>query len=74
MGTTVNLYEDLRAKVDAAGFTMTAVCEKAGVSSGTPTHWAAGRTSPTQATYDRLVNAIRELIAERAERMRAVGL
>ncbi len=53
---------------------MTAVCERAGVSSGTPTHWAAGRVAPNQATYDKMIDALRELIAERAERMKEVGL
>lgn len=70
----VNLYDDLRRKVDAAGFTMTSLCERAGVSTGTPTHWAAGRTAPNQRTYDKLVATLREMIAERDAAIRAAGL
>lgn len=72
----MNLYEDLKKKVDAAGFTMKAVCEKAGVSSGTPSHWAASpqRTKPTQRTYDKLIHALKEMIEEREQDMKAVGV
>lgn len=70
----MNLYQDLKDKVEAAGFTMTAVCESAGVSTGTPTHWAAGRTAPNQATYDKLIAALRTMVSERAKRIEAAGL
>ncbi|MFT4118732.1 hypothetical protein [Bradyrhizobium sp.] len=70
----MNLYDDLRSKVDAAGFPMTTVCDRAGVSSGTPSHWGAGRVTPNQSTYDRLMTALAELIAERNASMKAAGL
>lgn len=70
----MNLLDDLRTKVKAAGFTMKAVCEHAGVSTGTPTHWAAGRTAPNQATYDKLIAAVTEMVAERADRIKAAGI
>lgn len=70
----VNLYDDLRLKVAATGFTMTAVCERAGVSTGTPTHWAAGRTAPNQKTYNKLLDALRDMVAERAARIKSAGL
>lgn len=70
----MNLFTDLKEKVDAAGFPMTAVCERAGVSSGTPSHWGAGRVAPNQSTYDRLMTALAELIAERNASMKAAGL
>jgi len=53
---------------------MTAVCEQAGVSTGTPTHWAAGRTAPNQATYNKLIAALRTMVSERAKRIEAAGL
>lgn len=72
----MNLYDDLKHKVDAAGFKMKAVCEKAGVSSGTPSHWAATppRTTPNQRTYNKMVNALGEMVKERDARMRAAGV
>lgn len=70
----MNLYDDLKSKVDAAGVTMASVCARAGVSTGTPTHWAAGRVSPNQKTYDRLMAALREIVRERAERIKSSGL
>lgn len=69
----MNLRDDLNTKVDASGFTLTAVCVRAGVSTGTPSHWNE-RTSPNQSTYDRLIAALDEMIAERAEKMKAAGL
>lgn len=53
---------------------MTAVCERADVSTGTPTHWAAGRTAPNQATYDKLIAALSKMVAERAECIKAAGI
>lgn len=73
-GKNVNLIEDLRTKVKAAGFTMKAVCDRAGVSSGTPSHWAAGRTTPNQRTYDKLTAALRDMVAERDAKIRKSGL
>lgn len=70
----VNLYDDLKEKVDAAGFKMKTVCEKAGVSSGTPSHWASKRTTPNQRTYDKIVKALCELANERAEKMKGAGV
>ena len=73
-GTIVDLSEDLRTKVKAAGFTMTAVCKRAGVSTGTPSHWAAGRTTPNQASYNKLMAALQEMIAEREAAIKEAGL
>lgn len=70
----MNLYDDLRKKVVSAGFTMKAVCEHAGVSSGTPSHWAAGRTAPNQKTYDKLLAALRVMVAERDASIKKSGL
>lgn len=72
----MSLYEDLKQKVEASGFSMGQVCIKAGVSSGTPSHWGSTppRTTPNQRTYDRLIQAINELSKERAEKMREAGL
>jgi transcriptional regulator with XRE-family HTH domain len=73
-GITVKLQEDLNEKVQASGFTMSAVCRRAGVSSGTVTHWLAGRATPNQTTYDRLIAALTELVAERESEMRRAGV
>lgn len=73
-GTIVDLSEDLRTKVKAAGFTMTAVCKRAGVSTGTPVHWAAGRTTPNQASYNKLMAALQEMISEREAAIKEAGL
>lgn len=70
----MNLFDDLRTKVKAAGFTMKAVCEHAGVSTGTPSHWAAGRTAPNQATYDKLIVALREMVTARDASIKKSGL
>lgn len=70
----MNLYDDLRNKVHTAGFTMTEVCQRAGVSTGTPSHWKAGRVLANQRTYDKLLSALREMVAERNDRMRAAGI
>ena len=70
----MNLHEDLKAKVEAAGFTMTAVCRRAGVSTGTPTHWEAGNSAPNQSTYDKMITALNALITERTEAMKKAGL
>lgn len=70
----MNLYDDLSTKVKAAGLTFKAVCEEAGVSSGTPSHWAAGRTAPNQSTYDRMIQAVRRLVSKRQSEMQKAGV
>lgn len=70
----MNLHEDLKRKIAAAGFTVTAVCIRAGVSTGTPAHWNAGNSAPNQSTYNKMVVALAELIAEREEAMKSAGL
>lgn len=70
----MNLLQDLDRRINAAGLKWTHVCQRAGVSTGTPTHWREGRTAPTQTTYDKLCKAIDEMIAERCEEMRKAGL
>lgn len=73
-GNSVNLHNDLKDKVKASGFTMTAVCERAGVSTGTPPHWEAGRAQPNQSTYDKMVAALRDMVQERDAKIKAAGL
>lgn len=53
---------------------MKAVCEHAGVSTGTPSHWAAGRTAPNQKTYDKLIESLRVMVAERDASIKKSGL
>jgi transcriptional regulator with XRE-family HTH domain len=69
----MNLHDDLKKKVEAAGFSMTEVCNEAGVSSGTPSHWRS-RSSPNQKTYDKLVDALYRLVDRRAHEMREAGI
>lgn len=68
------LYDDVKAKADAAGFSMKAVCIEAGVSSGTPSHWKSERTAPNEKTYNRMIAAIDKLIVKRAEKMKQAGI
>lgn len=70
----MNLYSDLAAKIAASGFTVTAVCDRANVSSGTPTHWKAGRTSPNQSTYHRMIEALSLMCSERADNIKKAGI
>jgi transcriptional regulator with XRE-family HTH domain len=70
----MDLYSDIKTKVSAAGLSMREVCEEAGVSSGTPTHWKSGRTAPNQNTYNRMIKAVDTLVARRAVAMRAAGI
>lgn len=69
----MNLYDDLKKKIEAAGFSMTEVCNEGGVSSGTPSHWRE-RSAPNQKTYDKLVAALDRLVKRRAEKMREAGI
>lgn len=75
-GTAVNLYDDLKSKVAAARVPMKTVCERAGVSSGTPSHWAAvpPRTTPNQRTYDKMIKALQAIVAERDKDMKEAGV
>ncbi len=70
----MNLYKDIAGKIAASGFTVTAVCERAGVSSGTPSHWKAGNTSPNQGTYNRMIAALELMCRERADKIKAAGI
>lgn len=70
----MDLYADLKEKVTTSGFTMAKVARKANVSTGTATHWANGRSTPNQSTYNRMIYALHELVKERETSMRNVGL
>lgn len=70
----MDLFEDIKVKSKASGFPISAIAERAGISTGTPTHWAQGRSTPNQSTYNRMMNALQELISERDVKMRSVGL
>lgn len=69
----MNLGQDIKNKMIAAGFSAGQVAAKAGVSEGTISHWKTG-VKASQRTYDKLIEALMTMIAERQEKMKKAGL
>lgn len=71
----MDLYSDIKAKVEASGFTWAAVCDRAEVSPSTVTNWSRPDGSkPNQTTYDRMIGALAEMVRERDQKMQTAGL
>lgn len=60
-------FEELDALRRRHGFTREQVYERAGISGETWRRTAAGRTSPTLRTFNKLKTGLEELIAEQGE-------
>ena len=58
--------EPLFARAMAAGVSMAAICERAGVARSTPSRWRQDRNGANLATVRKLNSALSEIVAERA--------